>query len=425
MRTVRTAFAAILAVLAFAAFESSADAQARRGESGSSSGASRNTSVTKTRPSSSKPSGKVTRKSPERPAVTRPESGKPNLQSRPSGQVKPQSRPDQDVRKPSQTRPSVQTKPSAPVKTYGQPGSSVKRPSSQTRPSSQIPPSSQTRPSSGRPSVNARPQNGRPGNNASSRPSVRHDAGQRPDRPVPVRPDRRPEPQKIHPHHRDFITYDRPSHFGARSNHFYGHRVKMLPSFVRRHTYHGVTYYCHNDVWYRPLGGYYVVCRPPFGTVLAANLVADMVWTAVRLSYYNTVADTYSTISQNNAYIAQQNEVIARNNAEIAAQNQAIAMNQQLASQANALADRLGLIQSYASAGKSYFYQDGVFYTQNADGEYQVIVPPAGALVEMLPDDSETIVLDGNEYYKVDDTIYRVIVSEGRAYFEVLGQLCS
>jgi hypothetical protein len=30
---------------------------------------------------------------------------------------------------------------------------------------------------------------------------------------------------------------------------------------------------------------------------------------------------------------------------------------------------------------------------------------------------------DGNEYYKVDDTIYRVVVIEGKPYFEVLGQL--
>lgn len=419
MRTVRTALAAILAVLAFAAFESSADAQARRGESGSSSGTSRSTSVTKTRPSSSKSSGTVTRKSSERPVVTRPESGKSNIQSRPSGQVKPQNKPDPAYRKPSQTKPSVQPRPGSPVEAYEKSGTSVKRPSSPT------PPSSQVRPSSGRPSANTRPHGGRSENNVSPRPTVRHDAGHRPDRPVKVRPDRRPAPQKIHPRHKDFITYDRPSHFGARNNHFYGHKVKMLPSYVRKHTHHGVTYYCHNNVWYRPFGGYYVVCRPPFGTVLAANLVADMVWTAVRLSYYNTVAHTYGTISQNNAYIAQQNEIIARNNAEIAAQNQAIAMNQQLASQANALADRLGLVQSYAAAGKSYFYQDGVFYTQGADGEYQVIVPPAGALVEMLPDDSETIVLDGTEYYKVDDTIYRVIVSEGRAYFEVLGQLYS
>lgn len=148
-----------------------------------------------------------------------------------------------------------------------------------------------------------------------------------------------------------------------------------------------------------------------------------MTWAAVRLAYYHTVANTYSRISENNAYIAQQNAVIAQNNATIAAQNQAIAMNQQIASQAYGLANQLGLVQSYAAAGSSYFYQDGVFYMMDYDGEYKVIVPPAGALVETLPEDYEMVTLNGEEYYKVDDTVYRVTISEGKPYFEVLGQL--
>jgi hypothetical protein len=148
-----------------------------------------------------------------------------------------------------------------------------------------------------------------------------------------------------------------------------------------------------------------------------------MTWAAVRLSYYYTVANTYSKISENNAYIAQQNAIIAQNNATIAAQNQTIAMNQQLATQAYGLANELGLIQSYAAAGTSYFYQDGVFYSMGSNGEYQVIVAPAGALVETLPEDYQMVTLNGNEYYQVDDTVYRVIISEGKPYFEVLGQL--
>jgi len=186
-----------------------------------------------------------------------------------------------------------------------------------------------------------------------------------------------------------------------------------------------VTYYCYDDIWYRPYGGYYVVCRPPFGTVLAANLIADMAWTAVRMSYYYTVANTYSKINENNEYIAEQNAIIAQNNATIAAQNQTIAMNQQLASQAYTLANELGLVQSFAAAGSDYYYQDGVFYVMDANGEYKVIVPPAGAMVEILPEDYDMITLNDNEYYKVDETVYKVTISEGKPYFEVLGQLYS
>lgn len=185
-----------------------------------------------------------------------------------------------------------------------------------------------------------------------------------------------------------------------------------------------MTYYCYNDIWYRPYAGYYVVCRPPFGTVLAANLIADMTWAAINFSYYNTVAQTYSQINENNQYIAQQNAVIAQNNATIAAQNAQIAAGQQQAQAAYTLANQLGLIQSYAAAGSPYYYQDGVFYSVDASGQYSVIVPPAGALVETLPEDYDMITLaDGNEYYMVDDTVYKVTIVEGKPYFEVLGQL--
>ena len=247
----------------------------------------------------------------------------------------------------------------------------------------------------------------------------------RPSAPVQVRPDKKPSGHRPHPRERDFLMYDRPSHYWAGHNHCYGYRVRVLPSHVRRHVYYGVTYYCYNDIWYRPYGGYYVVCRPPFGTVLAANVISDMLWTAVRISYYHTVAETYRTINDNNEYIARQNEIIAQNNAVIAAQNQTIAQNQQLASQAYSLANDLGLVQSYAAAGSSYYYQDGVFYVMDSDGEYKVILPPAGALVETLPEDFDMITLKGDEYYKVDDTIYKVTVSDGKPYFEVLGQLYS
>lgn len=317
MRSIRTALAAMLTALTFAAFESDADAQARTRESRSSNGISRSSSVTETKPRSSKSSGTFPRK-----PVTR----------------RPTMHPDRNK------------------------------------------PVSVTRPGKGP---------ARPGNNHSAgRPSVKPDAG----------------------------------HYHS-NGHNYGHKVKMLPSHVKRHVYHGVTYYCYNDLWYRPSGGYYVVCRPPRGTVLAANLIADMTWAAVRLSYYYTVANTYSHINENNAYIAQQNAVIAQNNAMIAAQNQTIAMNQQLASQAYGLANELGLVQSYAAAGSAYYYQDGVFYSMDSDGEYKVILPPAGALVETLPEDYEMVTLSGDEYYKVDDTVYRVTISEGKPYFEVLGQL--
>lgn len=248
----------------------------------------------------------------------------------------------------------------------------------------------------------------------------------RPSSPVHIRPNHKPDVRRVHPRDRDFMHYSAPSYYWTGHNHCYGHRVRVLPTHVYRHEYYGVTYYYYNDIWYRPYGGYYVVSRPPFGTVLASNLIADMTWAAINFSYYNTAVRTYSTINENNAYIAEQNAIIAQNNATIAAQNAQIAAGQQQAQAAYNLANQLGLIQSFAAAGSQYYYQDGVFYSVDANGQYKVIVPPAGALVETLPEDYDIVVLaDGNEYYKVDETVYKVTVSEGIPYFEVLGQLYS
>ena len=127
--------------------------------------------------------------------------------------------------------------------------------------------------------------------------------------------------------------------------------------------------------------------------------------------------------NSNNRIIDEQNRIIAQNNATIAAQNRAIALNSSRANDAYSLANRLGLAQSYAYADKEYFYQDGVFYIINSKGKYEVIVPPAGALVEELPDDYDVITLGGNDYYKVDDTVYRLTLVEGTPYLEVLGQM--
>lgn len=421
MRTIRNSFALMLMGLAFVAFQVDADAQARRGES-------RSTTTTR---STTRSSSSTRSSSQNKSATVNSQSSSRSRSSATVSRSSSQSRPSSAV-----TRPSGQSSPSG----------SVNRPSSQSKQ-----PAAQPKPSMG--SDNKRPQSGavndrkpsttvkrpgdrvevtRPGSHVGDRRPSQHrpspGQGFKPDHknpPVQIRPDHRHDKPRIHPIHRDFIAFDRPSHFWSHHNHYFGHRVRILPSRARLFIHHGISYYCYNDIWYRPYGNYYVICRPPFGTVLAADIIADIAWTAVRFSYYNTIANTYSKINENNEYIAQQNAVIAQNNAIIASQNQTIAMNQKQAAAAVVTANNLGLVQSYAAANSEYFYQDGIFYTKSANGEYSVIIPPAGALVETLPEDYEMVTLDGNEYYKVDDTVYKVTLNEGKPFFEVMGQLYS
>lgn len=214
-----------------------------------------------------------------------------------------------------------------------------------------------------------------------------------------------------------------PAHFHHAGHHHYGHYIPSPPPRYRVYHYWGRDYYYWDNIWYRYHSGRYWICRPPWGYVFTP--LADAVYTACAFSYYFDRLHYYNTVSENAQTIAAQNEAIAANNAVIAAQNERIAATSAAAQAAGDLAASLGLVQSYANAGTEYYYNDGVFYIKSEGGEYTVIVPPAGALVETLPDDYEIVTLGGNDYYKVDDTIYKMVVIEGKAMFEVLGQMVS
>ena len=227
---------------------------------------------------------------------------------------------------------------------------------------------------------------------------------------------------RIPPRERGFTTYTKPGSFWGTNPHYFGWRVEVLPPKYTRVSYFGVDYYLYNNVYYRAYGSHYVVVRPPVGIVI--DLAPKKVKLGpVTFSFYHNVYRTYSGWDSYSRYIDEQNRIIAQNNAIIAAQNAMMAMNQTAAQNSYAIANQLGLAQSYAYANQEYYYDDGVFYIINSRGRYEVIVPPAGALVDRLPDDYETIVIGGQEYYLVDDTVYRLTLVGGLPCLEVLGQM--
>lgn len=400
MKRFRTIAAMMLTVSALAMVCSESDAQTRRSETTTTSRQGTATRQgTSARQAASSKSGTVTRQG----AATQRQGASTQRQTT-SNQHQTTARTSAPANRPTNSSRPVSKTSSRSTVTGSKPSTTIK-----TRPTvTEI-----------RPSTNTGTRQ------TTTRPTNRVDT----DRPIEVN---HPDEHRVHPRDREFMHYNAPSYFWAHDHHCYGHRVRVLPSHALRHHWCGHVYYCYHDIWYRPYGGYYVVCRPPFGTVLAAQVISDMAWASVRISYYNTVARTYDAINANNKLIAEQNavieqnnRVIAQNNALIAAQNQAIAQGQKYAAESYAKANELGLIQSFADADETYYYQDGVFYSMGADGQYMVIIPPAGALVENLPEDYDMVTLKGDEYYKVDDTIYKVTIKEGKPYFEVLGQLYS
>ena len=237
-----------------------------------------------------------------------------------------------------------------------------------------------------------------------------------------MRVDDRHNMYRVAPRQRDPLAWDRPGHFWGDHPHYYGYRIHALPPTWRRISHWGIDYYYYNGIYYRPYGGGYVVCRPPFGTPLE-HAIDRAILRAIRFAYYYDTYRTYESVFDYYNVIARQNLIIAQQNARIIARNSNYAINSNKALSAYELANRLGLVQSYAYANSEYFYQDGVFYTVSASGVYTTIVPPAGALVTSLPDDYEVIVMGGIEYYLVDNTVYRTTVFEGEPYLEVLGQM--
>lgn len=280
----------------------------------------------------------------------------------------------------------------------------------------------------------------RPGNPGRPATPVNPGHGTRPPHATTPRPTPRPTPSRVHPNRKPPIPHNRPVSFWNRGRHYFGYRITSLPPRHVRRVYWGVPYYIIDGVYYRLVSGAYYICRPPFGVVFTPTV--SLAGAICSFAYYADSYYRYRTVNENANLITQQNRIIAENNATIAAQNEIIArqnellsgqgastaaglasMNSQRAAESGRLADRLGLVQSYASVNEEYYYDDGVFFTRNASGEYQTIVPPAGALIEELPEDYRIVTLDGEEYYAVDDTVYRMTAVGGTPYFEVLGQM--
>jgi len=69
-----------------------------------------------------------------------------------------------------------------------------------------------------------------------------------------------------------------------------------------------------------------------------------------------------------------------------------------------------------------YYYDDGSYFLPNGGDEYVVVDPPIGARIAELPSNYEEIILDGNTYYKVENTYYKAVIVDGYLWYEVVGK---
>jgi hypothetical protein len=72
--------------------------------------------------------------------------------------------------------------------------------------------------------------------------------------------------------------------------------------------------------------------------------------------------------------------------------------------------------------GTLYYYADGVFYIQQADGSYVVVAAPIGATVSMLPPDAVAVAINGSVFYQSGGTYYMPVMQNGVTAYLVVPQ---
>jgi len=62
---------------------------------------------------------------------------------------------------------------------------------------------------------------------------------------------------------------------------------------------------------------------------------------------------------------------------------------------------------SFYYDGFPYYYYNSVFYKRTNDNYYEIVTPPLGARVTSIPNNSKTVVVNGNKYYESNGTHYQ------------------
>lgn len=69
-----------------------------------------------------------------------------------------------------------------------------------------------------------------------------------------------------------------------------------------------------------------------------------------------------------------------------------------------------------------YFYSGGLFYTYDND-QYTVVEPPVGAEIDDLPNDAQSIVINGQQYYESNGVYYEPVTKDdGTIVYMVAGK---
>ena len=313
----------------------------------------------------------------KKPTVTTGSSTKP-ASSTPS---KPTTKPETKPSNSSSTKPSgshnpgsSSTKPSS--KPSGQPSNHQPSAKPDNKPSGSHNPSGNHNPSAKvggndnhkgntpKPGTSHNPGSTKPSSHSSS-----HNPGHKPDHKpgkYTGHYESHPTPGHDYGHHMPDRIDRKPGVYQPKPNyhhsdHYFGHFINTLPRGYHSRRYNKIRYYYYDGIYYRRINGYYCICRPPFGIKIAMNLFG--------------IIPAAVWFSPNARYIYD-----------------------------------------------DCYCWDGVFYRLRGR-YYHVIEPPIGALIPQIPSDYEIVMMNGSTCYRVEDTLYQMVVLDGRIWFEVIANL--
>ncbi|MGX5818907.1 DUF6515 family protein [Chitinophaga lutea] len=69
--------------------------------------------------------------------------------------------------------------------------------------------------------------------------------------------------------------------------------------------------------------------------------------------------------------------------------------------------------------GESYYYYNGAYYTKSGSS-YTVVSPPEGAVVGKLPEGAKEVTIDGQKYVEYNGTYYQPVQQNGQNSYEVV-----
>lgn len=162
-------------------------------------------------------------------------------------------------------------------------------------------------------------------------------------------------------------------------------------------------YYYHRGVYYRPTPRGYVIVRPPYGARVRV-VPRSYVRVVIGGSVYYRDADIYYRAAPGGYYEVVEPPVVVT--APIPAPPPPAAQPAAPTGPAAPSVDDSTFV-ACTRGTERFFFRSGMFF-QKTDGNYVLVDPPIGALAEHLPGDSVSVTIDGTEYFRSGDALFKL-----------------